>query len=403
MIVTSTISPSLKSGLRFLGVWPNMPHAAINRLIYISSILIVQCFQYLYVFAHCSFGELQNLVDSLPPTLDYSLTIIKLLTLWKNHRRDNATERDISIKVTHCRVVREILAAIDTDWRECVNIDEYFRLMTAKASIAHFCSNAMVSFNVTAGVLYLLGDYAVGIVHVAEGDNNISRPFPIKILFPFEAEQSPIYELLVVILFLHVLLNTYTVAILNALIFTLVFHASGQIDIICQDFKTASEKLSHYGSSGHIINILIGRHNKVITFSENLDQLFSFMALMQVFWNTLVICCLGLLVITSVHNEFGVGLVKTIFAYSAIMVEIFIFCFAGEYLSIKSRLLADAAYESLWYNMSSDHGKNVLFVIMRSQKQLSITAGGMMNLSLEAFASIMKASASYVSVLHAMY
>ncbi|XP_014483806.1 PREDICTED: odorant receptor 4-like [Dinoponera quadriceps] len=343
-------------------------------------------FQYLYLFAHCKPEELQNLVDSLPTTLEYNLTIFKLMTLWKNRR-----------------VVREILAAMDSDWCECVNVDQYLQVMTAKASISHFCTNAMLSFNTIACALYFVGDYAIGIAHQAQGDNDTLRPFPIKITFPFEAEQSPIYELLVVILFLHVMLNMYTLTIVNALIFTLVFHASGQIDIICEEFKTISEKMSYCGYCEHKIGILIERHKKVILFSKNLDKLFSFMALMQVFWNTLVICSLGFLVMTSVSNEAGVGMVKSLLAYIGIMVEIFIFCFAGEYISFKSKSLADAAYESLWYNMSPTNGKNILFVIMRSQKQLSLTAGGMANLSLEAFASIMKASASYVSVLNAMY
>ncbi|XP_032669845.1 odorant receptor 13a-like [Odontomachus brunneus] len=385
MIFTSTISPSLKSGLRFLSVWPDVPYAAVFRLIYMLFILVVQYFQYLYVFAHFKLSELQDLVDSLPPTLDSSLTIMKLVTLWKNRR-----------------VVSDILTSMDTDWRECVKVDQHLDTMTEKASVSHFCSNALLSFNTFVAVLYYVSDYTLAVMHFAKDDNDTSRPFPMKILFPFEAEQSPIYELLVVVLFLHAMLNVYTLTTLNALIITLVLHASGQIDIICQEFQTTSEKASYHGSSEGI-GMLIEKHNRIITFSENLDELFSFMALMQIFWNTLVICSLGLLIITSVHNEASVGLVRTIFAYGAIMMEIFIFCFAGEYLSLKSRSLADAAYDSLWYNMSSSQGKNILFVIMRSQKQLTITAGGITNLSLEAFTNIMKASASYVSVLNAMY
>ncbi|XP_011148030.2 odorant receptor 22c-like [Harpegnathos saltator] len=385
MTFTSTVSSSLKSGLQFLSVWPDVSYAAVFRLTYMSFILIVQYFQYLYVFAHLRLSELQDLVDSLPPTLDSSLTIMKLMTLWTNRR-----------------VVREILSSMDTDWRECVNVDQQLRIMTTKASVSHFCSNALLSFNTFVAVLYYVGDYTLALMHFATAGNDTSRPFPMKILFPFEAERSPIYELLVVALFLHAMLNVYTLTTLNAFIFTLVLHVSGQIDIICQEFQTITEKVT-YGSTGHAIGMLIEKHNKVIGFSENLDKLFSFMALMQIFWNTLVICSLGLLVITAVHNEAGVGLVRTLLAYGAIMMEIFIFCFAGEYLSIKSKLLADAAYDSLWYNMSSSEGKNILFIIMRSQKQLTITAGGITNLSLEAFASIMKASASYVSVLNATY
>lgn len=130
-------------------------------------------------------------------------------------------------------MVREILATMDTDWRECVNVDQHLRVMTTKANISHVFTNAMLSFYLFLGALYLVGDYVIGIVHLAEGGNDSSRPFPMKLLFPYEAEQSPIYELLVVALFLHAMLNMYTVSTLNALIFTLVHltkFCSGSVD-----------------------------------------------------------------------------------------------------------------------------------------------------------------------------
>ncbi|XP_011065042.1 PREDICTED: putative odorant receptor 92a [Acromyrmex echinatior] len=150
--------------------------------------------------------------------------------------------------------------------------------------------------------------------------------------------------------------------------------------------------------------MLVERHKRVISFSENMERLFSFIALMQVVWNTLVICCLGCLFIISIHNETGIfALMKTVFAYFAITMEPFIICFAGEYLTHKSKLIASATYEMLWYDMPSNYSKIIVFIIMRSQKRLAITAGKMMDMSFETFTNIMKASASYVSVLIAMY
>ncbi|XP_014483195.1 PREDICTED: odorant receptor 13a-like isoform X2 [Dinoponera quadriceps] len=292
---------------------------------------------------------------------------------------------------------------MDTDWCECVNVQQYLRLMKTKASFSHSCMNAWLSINTIGGLIYFGGNNALALMHLVGNGNNTSRLFPVSVLFPLEAEQSPIYELLVIILFLHAMLVTYTVVFLNALISTLVLHVSGQIDIICQDLQNISENIPYYGSSGQTVGMLIERHNKVITFSKNMDKLFSFMALMQVGWNTLVICFLGLLVVISVHNDTGVVLLRGGFAYCNIMMDVFIFCFAGEYLSHKSRSLGNAGYECSWYKMSPSHSRNILFFIMRSQKQLTITVGGMTNLSLETFTSIMKASASYISVLNAMY
>jgi len=82
-----------------------------------------------------------------------------------------------------------------------------------------------------------------------------------------------------------------------------VLHVSGQIDIICQEFRNISENAIPYQSSAFILGMLIEKHNKVYAFSENIETLFSFIALMQVVWNTLVICCLGfIIIIVSIVN-----------------------------------------------------------------------------------------------------
>ncbi|XP_012523055.2 LOW QUALITY PROTEIN: odorant receptor 22c [Monomorium pharaonis] len=386
MTITSTISPALKFGLQFLGFWPGVSYSTIYWSSFMSSMLIVQYFQYLYVFDHLKMSELSNLVDSLVVTLDYSLSFLKLASLW-----------------LHRRVLHKILADMDNDWRECINIEQHLYLMTIKANISHFFSNALLSFNVIVATLYLLGDYVIRFVFVTEKYNDTVRQLPIKIQFPFDIQQSPIFEFTAVTVFIHTMLQLWTIAIVNGLIFTLVLHVSGQIDIICEEFKNISKNILFYGSSVPF-GMLIERHNKVISFSDNIEQLFSFIALMQVVWNTLVICCLGFVFIISIYNGAGVFmLMKTVLAYLAITTEAFLICFVGEYLSHKGKLITSATYETLWYNMSSNQCKIIMLIMMRSQKRLAITAGNMLYMSFETFTSIMKASASYVSVLIAMY
>jgi len=72
-----------------------------------------------------------------------------------------------------------------------------------------------------ASVLYLLGDYVIRFIFLTE-DYNVTVQFPIKIQFPFETQQSPMFECLVVTIFLHVMLTVSMHSILNGLILTLV-------------------------------------------------------------------------------------------------------------------------------------------------------------------------------------
>ncbi|XP_024879554.1 odorant receptor 67a-like isoform X1 [Temnothorax curvispinosus] len=135
-----------------------------------------------------------------------------------------------------------------------------------------------------------------------------------------------------------------------------------------------------------------------------MEKFFSLFSLLQVFWNTAVVCCLGFVLIISIHNETGVFvLVKTMSGYFSMILEVFIICLAGEYLSSKGKLITTATYEMPWYNMPSNQSKILMFIMMRSQKRLVITAGKMMDMSFESFTTIIKASASYISVLYAIY
>lgn len=113
---------------------------------------------------------------------------------------------------------------MDNDWRECINTDHHLCIMTIKANISHFISNAILSFTAIIAALYFLGEYAIRFVFLTEDYNDTLRQLPLKLQFPFESQQSPVFELLIVTIFLHVMLHACTVAILNGLIFTLVSH-----------------------------------------------------------------------------------------------------------------------------------------------------------------------------------
>lgn len=113
---------------------------------------------------------------------------------------------------------------MDNDWRECINIDQYLHMMTVKANISHLISNTILNLTMIIGVFYVLGEYAIRFLFLTKDYNNTLRRFPITIEIPFESQQSPIFEFLVVALALHVLLNVFTVSTLNGLIFTVVIY-----------------------------------------------------------------------------------------------------------------------------------------------------------------------------------
>ncbi|RLU24763.1 ObirOr5-V18 [Ooceraea biroi] len=384
----TSISTSVEIGLRFVGIWPDLSHGTLIWLTYMTSVAIVLYFQYVYIFNHFDISNISNLIDALSITLAYSLGFLKLISLWLNRK-----------------IFYNIMLTIDKDWNNVSRDQSLMCIMSSNANLSRYCSNVLISINSTAAICYA----ATSLVRHStdlEGNLNASeRVLPIKMELPFEANVSPLFELLAIGQSLHEVSIAALVGMINSLIITLVLHVTGQIDILRQELlMTCNDESSESSSIIAGIRLLITRHQKIITLSDNIEELYSDIALMQFLSNTLVICCIGFTIIASLGKA-GVTIIllKSAIFYVAVTLEAFIFCFAGEYLSAKSKSIGDAAYESLWYNMTPDKCRIILFVILRSQKRLTITAGNVMDLSLQGFTTVMKASASYISMLHAMY
>ncbi|XP_018302656.1 odorant receptor 67c-like [Mycetomoellerius zeteki] len=221
---------------------------------------------------------------------------------------------------------------------------------------------------------------------------------------PFDANRKIIYESVIITQFVNLLLCADANCLLNALLINLILHIGGQIDILREGLKEVFPKNGKCNPSHFTIKKIIKKHQKIIKFSEHIEDLYTYIAMVLFVSDTLIICCLGFTIVASIGQPDATkNIIRNFLFYIVINVEAFIYCFAGEYLSAKSKSIGDAAYASLWYESDYRDSRIILSMIMRSQSQLTITIGKIMNLSLERFTSIVKASVSYISVLLAMY
>ncbi|KAL6254502.1 hypothetical protein P5V15_014555 [Pogonomyrmex californicus] len=389
MSATSTICFSIKFVLRAFGVWPDVSFTALRRLFWSATLIIVQICQYAYIVLHYRTDELMDLMDNLSSSLAYSLLLFKLIIFW-----------------THQRRFRSILTMIAADWKECAGDSFSMHTTTNMANLSYRVSNAIIGLHMAAVVTYSLGV----ILSNTAGDNfNIStvpvRALILRMEFPFDSNSSPVHELVMIAQFFHLVTQACAIDVLNALIMTLVFHIGGQIDILRERLMNVFSKKSMHTLTKITMSNLIGKHQKIILYIENVENLYCYIALMQFVSNTLIICSIGFVIVISINSpDLSTILVKTLLFYIVMNLEAFSFCFAGEYLSTKvsTQHIADAAYESLWYDVHVNESRTISFLILRSQKRLTITIGKVMDLSLECFTSIVKASASYISVLLAM-
>ncbi|XP_019699252.1 odorant receptor 4-like [Harpegnathos saltator] len=386
-MVTSTLSRAVKIGLHFYGIRPYLPTTVLFRLYWIMALSTAQVFQYRYVIVNIDTDDFSEYMDGVSSAMASSLLFIKLAILWSNQR-----------------TFQKILQMMDADWRNYTSNHFGLNLMTKTAYVAHRASRLIIGLQVVAVFFYTYGVLAAN-----AGDPNRWEPYAreliLKMDFPFNISTNSLYLSITIVQFVHLMLVACGITVINSLLVTLILHDCGQIDILCEWLtKMFSRDTSQCNTEEFTTRSVVIKHQRIIEFSDNIENVYTYIAMMILLSDTLITCCLGFIIVTSIGTPNGGAiLVKSVLFYITMNLEVFIYCFAGEHLSAKSRKITDAAYDSLWYNTPSKYKYVMLFIILKAQRRLTITSGKIMDLSLERFTSVVKASASYISVLLAMY
>ncbi|KAF3054406.1 Odorant receptor 090 [Nylanderia fulva] len=287
-----------------------------------------------------------------------------------------------------------ILTTMTEDWSYCGDNGVVLHETARKAKLSSRICNGLIILHTIAAFAYVVG---ILLADVDVTDRTAELPFMMKMEYPFVIDTLRKYRLVLATQFMYVMVCSLGAGLFNAVFLTLTLHIGGQINIL----------LYWLSEAGPIeiarITKIIQKHQKIISFSEKIENLYSYIALLHFASNTIMICSLAFLIVTTIGSPDATEqIIRSLLFYAVTNLEAFIFCFAGEYLSNKSTAIGNAAYNSDWYDMKSTDSRTLLFIIVRSQRKLRFTVGKMMDLSLECFTNIMKASGSYLSVLLAM-
>ncbi|XP_025163812.1 uncharacterized protein LOC105186034 isoform X2 [Harpegnathos saltator] len=337
------ISWPLKMLLCLFGIWPGLTYGLICKASWLIVMVVCTSLQYTFLFIHARTINFTIFMYALAASLAMSMKFIKIAIFWYNQRRFN-----------------EMWKTMSTNWElGCTSaIDS-----GGKMHVLRHLPNFIVAFN-SVSVIMTSANTLSNAIHYDEASNT-TRSYILMMHLSFDINKQSVYLVVIFLQFFYLLIVSAGAATINSVLVTLMLYLSGQIDVICRC-------LTHMPQGEHVritdvtvVKEIIRKHQSVITFSEHIESLYTYIALVLLLLNTLITCGLGFILVTS-------------------------------------RKIGEAAYNSPWYQ-SKFHGRTILFMIMRSQHQLTITMGKFMNLSLELFSTITKASASYMSVLLAMY
>ncbi|GLV44631.1 Odorant receptor 67c [Carabus blaptoides fortunei] len=159
---------------------------------------------------------------------------------------------------------------------------------------------------------------------------------------------------------------------------------------------TQMQKLRRLLKENKPIRECIRYHNMIIEYASHVTQAFSSMMLMHITLTSFEISVLGfeVLMVNSRTDSlrFGMHLLGW-------LVLLFIICSYGQKLIDESTGIGLDAYETNWFDNSVSVQKDLMLMILRSQKPLTLSAASLGVMSLETYLGVLSTAYSYFTLL----
>ncbi|XP_063925983.1 odorant receptor 82a-like [Zophobas morio] len=168
---------------------------------------------------------------------------------------------------------------------------------------------------------------------------------PFLAWYPFDFGVTPMYQ----ITYVYQILSTSVVAMCTSNIDTFLaalnLFAGAQFDVLCDNLKQLN-LCEDDSKSKEDLKICFQHHREILSFGESINKFLDWIVFFQFFASavTIGLAMFQLTVIAPFSSEFY----SVISFGGAVIVEIFMYCWYGNELTLKSRNLAYAIFEADW-------------------------------------------------------
>ncbi|KAF3054282.1 Odorant receptor 085 [Nylanderia fulva] len=185
----------------------------------------------------------------------------------------------------------------------------------------------------------------------------------------------------------------------DSLFLHITLHVCGQLQILRTSFinfdVTSPDVYKRF-------NALILRHDHLIKMARKLAEIVSFVLVVQLFISSMLICIVGFQFIVAMATSDFSMMSKSFMVLSAFLAQLTVYSIVGDYLKTQMEEVAQSVYQCAWYNLPTKVARNIVFIMMWNQLPIKLQAGNFIVVDLGTYMSILKTSASYLSVLRVM-
>ncbi|XP_048264901.1 odorant receptor 4 [Bombus terrestris] len=223
--------------------------------------------------------------------------------------------------------------------------------------------------------------------------------------YPYNTTISPNFELTLIGQLMAALYTAITYTTVDTFVVLLIFHVCGQLSILRDDLR----KIHSYDDKNVEMKLqkIVQRHVYINRFAETIEKSFNMMLLFQMLGCTTQLCSQTYQVIMSLGEEAIEHMILQItfllIYVIYVMLQLLLYCYMGEKLTVESTEIANTAYDAEWYNLPPKNARWLVIIMCRARSSpLQITAGRFCCFTLVLYSQVLKTSMGYVSVLLAM-
>ncbi|XP_011053778.1 PREDICTED: odorant receptor 67a-like [Acromyrmex echinatior] len=223
--------------------------------------------------------------------------------------------------------------------------------------------------------------------------------FPTEAKYPFNVEHEPIKTIIFVHQFIAVWQCFSTVCI-GSFVSLFIWFAAARFEILLQQFRMVTDIYD--------ITVCVRQHIKLLRYAQEIIIAFRSVLLTIMIICTWAIVASGLTIVSQCSLTDKIQFMAL--CISALM-EVYACAWPADRLIDTSTNVAQAVYESLWYNQDKIFQKNLNFILLRSQTPTTISVSILPPLSLQYYASYLisemehniKCAQSYEKKLYQRY
>ncbi|KYQ60701.1 Odorant receptor 46a, isoform A [Trachymyrmex zeteki] len=201
-----------------------------------------------------------------------------------------------------------------------------------------------------------------------------------KAWVPFDYTSSIIFLLV----FTHQMIGMSICAVVNVACDSLV---SGLLQEICCQFEILEYRLTKILHETHIRDC-VRHHNRIYEYAHIINRRFAKIIALQFAVSMLVVCA-NLYKLAAISLLMMNGSLVTLLLYTACMLsQIFLYCWFGNELKLKSTGVANSIYNMKWQELDNESTKSLLLIMRRSMIPIEFNSVIVITLNLDSFVAV---------------